>query len=185
MQQPKVAIRYAKALLQLAKEQNALDNVYADMTLIKSVCEENKELLLLLKSPIIKTDKKQVILNDIFTGKITPLSHAFIRIIVSKKREELLHSIADGLIMLYKIHNNIETATVITATELSEELREEVLLFIKKHGQKNVDLTEKVNNDIIGGVIIRMGDKQLDTSVRKAIKELKQSFNKNLYIQDF
>ena len=56
--------------------------------------------------------------------------------------------------------------------------------FIKKHGD-NVELTEKVDPTIIGGAIIRMGDKQLDASVSKAISELRQIFNKNLYLQDF
>jgi F-type H+-transporting ATPase subunit delta len=68
---------------------------------------------------------------------------------------------------------------------LDETLRAEVINFIKKHGNDNVELTEKVDENIIGGAIIRMGDKQLDASVSKTISELRQSFNSNLYLQDF
>jgi F-type H+-transporting ATPase subunit delta len=68
---------------------------------------------------------------------------------------------------------------------LDETLRAEVINFIKKHGNDNVELTERVDENIIGGAIIRMGDKQLDASVSKAISELKQSFNSNLYLQNF
>ena len=110
---------------------------------------------------------------------------AFINIITTKKRESLLALIASSFISLYKEHNKIETASVITATPLDEILRAEVINYIKKHGNDNVELTEKVDSTIIGGAIIRMGDKQLDASVSKAISELRQSFNSNLYLQDF
>ena len=110
---------------------------------------------------------------------------SFINIITAKKREGLLALIASSFITLYKAHKKIETATVITADPLDEALRVETINFIKKHGEDNVELTEKVDSTIIGGAVIRMGDKQLDASVSKAISELKQIFNKNLYLQDF
>ena len=185
MKHSRVTIRYAKALLQLAIEQNILERSYADMVLLDSVFKQNKDLSLLLKSPIVKTDQKLSIFNLIFESKIGEVSMAFINIISTKKRESLLALIASSFISLYKEHNKIETASVTTATSLDEALRAEVINFIKKHGNDNVELTEKVDENIIGGAIIRMGDKQLDASVSKAISELRQSFNSNLYLQDF
>ena len=185
MKQSRVTIRYAKALFELAIEQERLEQSYNDMVFIDAVCTESKELSLLLKSPIIKTDKKLKILEDIFGSKIGKASMSFINIITTKKRESLLTLIASSFITLYKTHNKIATAIVVTASPLDELLRTEVVSFIKKHGEDNVKLTEKVDSTIIGGAIIRMGDKQLDASVSKAISELRQIFNKNLYIQDF
>ena len=185
MRHSRVTIRYAKALLQLAIEQNILEQSYADMVLLDSVFKQNKDLSLLLKSPIVKTDQKLSIFKLIFESKIGEVSMAFINIITTKKRESLLALIASSFISLYKEHNKIETASVTTATPLDETLRAEVINFIKKHGNDNVELTEKVDENIIGGAIIRMGDKQLDASVSKAISELRQSFNSNLYLQDF
>lgn len=185
MKQSRVTIRYAKALLQLAIEQNTLEQSYNDMVLLDAICTDSKELSLLLKSPIVKTDHKLSILKEIFASKLGEVSMAFINIITTKKRESLLAFIASSFIALYKEHNKIETATVTTAAPLDEALRAEVINFIKKHGDDNVELTEKVDEKIIGGAIIRMGDKQLDASVSKAISELRQTFNKNLYIQDF
>ena len=185
MRHSRVTIRYAKALLQLAIEQNILEQSYADMVLLDSVFKQNKDLSLLLKSPIVKTDQKLRIFKLIFDTKIGEVSMAFINIITTKKRESLLALIASSFISLYKEHNKIETASVITATPLDEILRAEVINYIKKHGNDNVELTEKVDENIIGGAIIRMGDKQLDASVSKAISELRQSFNSNLYLQDF
>jgi len=185
MKHSRVTIRYAKALLQLAIEQNILEQSYKDMVLLDSVFKENKDFSLLLKSPIVKTDQKLSIFKQIFESKIGEVSMAFINIITTKKRESLLALIASSFISLYKEHNKIETASVITATPLDEVLRAEVINFIKKHGNDNVELTEKIDENIIGGAIIRMGDKQLDASVSKAISELRQSFNSNLYLQDF
>ena len=185
MSQSRITIRYAKALLQLAIKQDILEQSYNDMVLLDSVCAESKELSLLLKSPIVKTDKKLKILEEIFGSKINKVTMSFINIITSKKRESLLALIASSFIALYKTHNKTETATVISATPLDESLRAEVINFIKKYGDNDVELTEKVDPTIIGGSIIRMGDKQLDTSVSKAISELRQIFNKNLYLQDF
>ena len=185
MSQSRITIRYAKALFQLAAKQETLDQSYNDMVLLDSVCAESKELSLLLKSPIIKTYKKLKILEEIFGSKINKVTMSFINIITTKKRESLLGLIASSFIALYKAHNKIETATVISATPLEESLRVEVINFIKKHGDNDVELTEKVDPTIIGGAIISVGDKQLDASVSKAISELRQIFNKNLYLQDF
>ena len=185
MSQSRITIRYAKALFQLAIKEDILEQSYNDIVLLDSVCAESKELSLLLKSPIVKTDKKLKILEEIFGSKINKVTMSFINIITTKKRESLLALIASSFIALYKAHNKIETATVITAAPLDEALIAEVINFIKKHGDDNVELTEKVDSTIIGGTIIRMGDKQLDASVSKAISELRQIFNKNLYIQDF
>jgi F-type H+-transporting ATPase subunit delta len=185
MEQSRVTIRYAKALFQLVIEQDTLEQSYNDMVLLDGACAESKELSLLLKSPIVKTDKKLKILEEIFGSKMSKVTMSFINIITTKKRESLLALIASSFIALYKAHNKIETATVITAAPLDEALIAETINFIKKYGEDNVELTEKVDSAIIGGAIIRMGDKQLDASVSKAISELKQIFNKNLYIQDF
>ena len=120
-----------------------------------------------------------------FYYKISEVSVSFVNIITNKKRESLLEGIANSFITLYKAHKNIESATVTTAFPLDETLRKKVTDFIKTHGEKEVDLTEEVDEKIIGGAIIRMGDKQIDASVKKAITELKQTFSKNLYLKDF
>jgi F-type H+-transporting ATPase subunit delta len=96
-----------------------------------------------------------------------------------------LAEIAKRFISLYKEYNNIETATVTTAIPLTETLKNEVLAYIKADSNNKVELTEVVDKNIIGGAIIRIGDKQLDTSVANEISELRQMFNKNLYLQDF
>ena len=110
---------------------------------------------------------------------------AFVQIIIFKKRESLLEEIAKSFIMLYKKHNRIETATITTAVSISEELKQRIITYIKTQTNSQVELTEIVDKNIIGGAIIRMEDKQIDASISTEIAELRQTFNKNLYVQDF
>lgn len=102
-----------------------------------------------------------------------------------KKRESLLKDIANDFLNLYNVEKNITPVVLTTAVKIDDVLRKEVLSFIKKQGKENIELVEKVDASIVGGAIIKMGDKQLDTSVSSKIKLLKQTFNKNLYIQDY
>ena len=85
MKNSRVTIRYAKALLGLALEEKEEKRVYNDMLLIKRTCVENKDFVLLLKSPIIKTDQKLKILEKIFSDNISRLSKLFVNIIAAKK----------------------------------------------------------------------------------------------------
>ena len=185
MKDLKVSNRYAKALLELAVETNNLEDCNSDMNTILTVCQESKEFYLLLKSPIIKTDKKIIIIEEVFSNKLSELTNGFIKIITSKKREAILDSVAKSFISLYKEKKNIISAKLVTATEIDNETREEVLDFIKKKGHKNVDLQEKIDKSIIGGAIINIGNKQIDASVSNKINEMKQNFSVNLYEQNY
>ena len=185
MKDLKVSNRYAKALLELAVETNNLEDCCSDMNTILTVCQDSKEFYLLLKSPIIKTDKKIVIMEEVFSNKLSELTTGFIKIITSKKREAILDSVAKSFISLYKEKKNIVSAKLVTATEIDDETRQGVLGFIKEKGYKNVDLQEKIDESIIGGSIINIGNKQIDASVSNKINEMKQKFSVNLYEQNF
>lgn len=184
MRNARVTQRYAKSLLELAKGQNTLELCKIDMASVVSLCQNSKELVLLLKSPVVNTDKKLAIIAEVFVGCST-LALSFINLITKKKREALLFDISQSFLDLYKIDQGIESATLTTAVALDEDTRQQVLDFIKKQGVSKVDLTEQVDESLVGGAILRLGDKQLDVSVARQIKDLKQSFNKNLYIKDF
>ena len=185
MKQSKIAARYAKSLLGLVLEKNLLEETVNDMELVKSLCLTNKDFRMLLKSPVVKTDKKLNVFNQVFSNSLNELSMGFIKIITIKKREMHLEEISESFIHQYKLHKKIETASVTTAIQIDDKTRKEILSYISKYGNKNIELTEIVDENIIGGTIIKMGDKQLDTSISRTIKELKQTFNKNLYIKDF
>ena len=170
MKATRLSSRYAKSLLSLVVEQNKLEDTLSDMKHIVNVCSENKDLSLLLKSPIVKTDKKISILSEIFSKSVSDVTMSFIHIITSKKREMYLEGIAESFISLYKVHNNIETVTLTTAVPIDENTKSEILSYIKKNGKTDVELTEIIDQDILGGMIVKIGDKQLDASVIRDIK---------------
>lgn len=185
MKHTRITSRYAKSLLMISIEKNILDDVLNDMRMVNEVCLNNKDFRLLLNSPIIKTDKKQTIINKIFKNQLNELSMSFIGIITNKKRESYLQGISEQFIRQYKSHKNIEEATITTAIEIDDNIRSEILSFISKHSSKEIELKEVIDTSIVGGAIVTVGDKQLDSSISKTIKKLKQQFNKNLYIQDY
>ena len=92
---------------------------------------------------------------------------------------------AERFLLVYKQHKGIESALVTTAIPLDNDLRGAIQEFVEKHGGGQVELTEKVDEKLIGGAVIRIGDRQLDASVLRQINDLKQTFNNNLYIKDF
>ena len=177
----KVSIRYAKSLLGFAEEQNASEAVAADMNLVAKTCEKSKDLMLLLKSPIIQPSKKVSVLQAVFAGKLGTIAANFISIITKKNRESLIPEIAGSFITLYKAKQGIVDAEITTALPLTEEGRKKAMHFVSQMNEK-VELTEKIDKSIIGGFIIRVGDKQYDESVLSRISALKREFSKNPYI---
>lgn len=178
-----VAGRYAKSLLDLSFERGVLEEVRKDILLILDVLNNNKDLIVMLKSPVIKTDKKLTIVNGIFKGKISDLTLAFINIITSKKREKYTHGICQEFENIYRNQKNILKAVVISAIGLDSTLRKEVLELVKGSEKKEIELLEKVDKNLIGGFILRIGDKQVDQSILRQVKNLRKSFSENPYIK--
>jgi F-type H+-transporting ATPase subunit delta len=181
----RVASRYAKSLLSLAEEKGVLEEVHDDMQLFKNVAENNKEFTRILKNPIINHDKKLNILKGIFKGKVHPLTFSIFEIITRKNREAILPAIAKAFHQQYNVFKNIEEAKVVTTFPLTEELRKEFELIVWKYTGKKVDLKEEVNESLIGGYILKIGDRQIDESLNSKLKELRLQFSRNPYIKEF
>ena len=185
MRDIKVASRYAKSLLSIALEHKKLEEVHNDMQFIDGVCSENRELGILLRSPVVKTDKKQAILTEIFGKQISEVSNSFISIILRKRREGLLADIANAFIDIYKINKHITTATVTTAIALTAQQKAAVIKLLETKGQEGVDLKEIVNPEIIGGTILKVGDRQVDESIKRKLTNLEMEFDDNPYVKEF
>jgi F-type H+-transporting ATPase subunit delta len=184
MQGTKVATRYAKALMDLSLEKGQLEQVHNDMKLILASCKESRELVNMLKSPVIKSDKKEKVLFAVFSS-INSITKEFIKTIVRKRREMHFEIIADAFIAQYRQHKKILTAIITTAAGLDDELRKKVIEVVKAGSNSEVELIEKVEPKLIGGFIIRVGDKQDDTSIRTKIMKLNRVFQENPYIKEF
>ncbi len=181
-----VASRYVKSLLGLAVEKGALDQVHADMQLFTKVVEENRDFKLMLRSPVIKHDKKNDVLKSIFQGKVNALTLAIFDIITRKNREPILPAIASEFHHAYNAYKGIGEATVTTAVPMDKELRSEIEAIAKKVSDKTqLELQEKVDPEMIGGFVLKVGDQQIDASLKNKLNALKIKFSHNPYIKEF
>ena len=185
MKQSRATIRYAKSLIDISEENGVIDKSYDDMVLVNSLCSSNKDLINLLKTPIVKTDLKVKILKELFSNSISSLTLSFIVLITNKKRESILAEISSSFISLYKSKKNIKEVTVTTALPLDDSMRKELMSYVKAQNNSNIELIEKVDESLIGGAIITIGDKQLDTSISSKLHALRQKFSVNLYLQNY
>ena len=180
---PRLAARYAKSILDLSVEKGQLDAVHSDMLLLESACRGSRELVNLLRSPIIKSDKKGKILDAILAGKINPLSSAFIKLLLDKEREGYLPEIATAFIEQYKEYKGISTVKLTTAMPVDEDVKQLFLQKLKTERQLQlVELETAVKPEIIGGFILEIGDQRVDSSVAFDLNNIRKQFQNNDFI---
>jgi F-type H+-transporting ATPase subunit delta len=177
MSKHSIALRYNNSLLNLAIEQGVLEEVHSDMRLIDKVSKENPMFIMMLENPVISHQKKLSVLKAIFGSKVNKLTMALFEIISRKNREDILPEIAAVFHEQYNEHKGIAEATIITQYPIDSNERREFEDTVKKTtGAKRVELTEIVDPDIIGGFILKIGDRQIDNSLRSKLNELKINF---------
>ncbi len=172
MSEFRVASRYAKSLLVLCMEKNLVEEVNNDMVLIDSACDQNRELVLVFRSPIIKHDKKIKIVEAIFGDKVNKITRLFLNLIISKGRAEVLHLITREFHKQYLEFKGIQKANVITTFKLDDMLRNEFEKIVKTLTNKDPDLSEEVSTDIIGGYILNIDDRRIDSSLKSMLKKI-------------
>ena len=183
MKETRVTSRYAKSLLLLAVERGEMETVFADMKVVATTCEGSRDLTVLLKSPLVKTDKKMTILKMIFEGQLSELSNNFINILTRKKRESLLEGVAESFMDQYRTYSNITSVAVTSAAELSEAQKQKVIALLPKGViTEKIEITETIDPSLIGGFIVRVGDVQIDHSVARKLNDLRGEFDDNLYV---
>ena len=171
-----VAIRYAKALIDLATEQKVLEQVQQDMELFVHTIKANPQLNAVLANPIIYHDKKVKILAAIFGDKVSKVTIGFFNLMVDKSRAEIIYPAALEFVNQYDVVKNITTATVVSATELSAANRKTIIAEIEATTKGTVKLITKVDPALVGGFILTVGDRQVDTSISSSLAKLKKEF---------
>ena len=173
MKSTKAAIRYAKALLEMSIEQKVLDPVLHDMSRIMTMAQTSQDFVSFLNSPIIKADKKIKIINALIVD-LQPLSAGFISLIVKNGRSAMLPFIASGYCSLLEKHRGIVSGTITSAVALYNDSRKKIIDKLSKTFTGELRLVEKIDPALIGGFIITIGDKQIDSSVASKLKNLRQ-----------
>lgn len=182
MQDTKVAIRYAKSLLGLVAEKGNLEEAYSDMALIHEAVSGSRELRVMLGSPIINADKKLAVLNAIFGKDLSEVTRLFLQLLTKNGREDALGEIAVSFIAQYKELKGITIAKVVSASVLTEDLKQRILAIVSKEVGGTVELEVSVNPELIGGFVLSIGDKQLDTSIRSKVSALRQEFGSSNFV---
>ncbi len=171
----KAASRYAKSLLDLSTEQNALEEVFKDMVLFESIVDDNSELEAILKNPIIPLDKKSGILTNVFGTRVHQLTNIFLQLLVNKGRAGILFDTARQFVKQYRVLKGIVLAEVSSAEVLTDANRAEIVSLVKRELKANeVILKETVNAGLIGGFVLKVEDKQFDASISSGLTKLKK-----------
>ncbi|MCL2246097.1 MAG: ATP synthase F1 subunit delta [Lentimicrobiaceae bacterium] len=185
MKNPKLTSRFAKALYDFAVETNNVEAINQDILLVKNVISENQELKVVLESPVIREDKKQKIFREVFTGNLNTITFKFFKLILKKRREPQLLMICRDFIELYYVNHNIKEASITSAQPLSEKMKDYLKNYIEKDSPYTFILHFIVNQDLIGGIIIKIEDLYFDASIQTKINKLKAEFSQNAYAVGF
>lgn len=175
----RAAIRYAKAALQHASETKTENVLFGDMQSVYATIEGSHELRNMLTSPVIKAEDKKQVLLKVFSGQ-TDVTKNLIRVLIENQRTALLGDVAKSYVQLYNEAQGVQVAKVTTAVPLSSELEAKILVKVKEMtGSDKVTVENIIDESIIGGFILRVGDLQYNASIANKLNRLKREFTLN------
>lgn len=175
MNQSIITARYAKAFFSLAKEKNMLDELKADIGALMEVCNESTDFTNFLESPVVKTSKKIKLFSEMFSGKVNELTLKFLILVSENKREAYIPGICRNFLSLSKKDMGVKSAVLTTAASLSGETNNKIKDILEKGLNSKIELKTNVNPEILGGMILRVDDKQFDASLATQLKKVKTS----------
>ncbi len=179
MKDTRAAIRYAKAILDIAVDDKSTDAVEKDMRAVVSTISDSKELKDMLASPVIRGEAKKKALSNIFKGSHA-ISQGLIKLLVDNRRVGMLNEVALKYIILNEQLKGEDVAFVTTAVPLTKDLEKKVLAQVTKITGNKVSIENKIDKNIIGGFVLRVGDLQFDASVANKLSNLKREFTSSL-----
>ena len=183
MQNPRLASRYAKSLLDLAVERNCLEDTLSDVQLLDRICRVSRDFEVMLRSPVITTTKKASVINAVVDGKMHPLTVAFINLLAQKGRESVLPEIALAFIDQYNQMKNIRTVNVTTAVPMDDTMKSTVLNKVASlMPGYSVNLVTAIDDRLIGGFVLEVEGKLFDASVRKKLNDIKSNIVDYSYV---
>lgn len=176
MSSTRAAIRYAKAILDLATSKNVANEVSNDMFLIATTINNNLELDTFIQNPIIKVEAKENALLEVFANT-NEVTKSLFHLLFENKRFEILGAIASEYNKLFDEMNGVQVAKVTTAIPMDADLEAKVKAKIATFSDKKVTIENTVDASIIGGFILRIGDKQYNASVANRLQVLKRELS--------
>jgi F-type H+-transporting ATPase subunit delta len=179
MSDSRAALRYAKAILDLAVEKKATDALENDMQNIVGTISGSDELREMLASPVVNGNAKKAALLAIFKGS-HKVTEGTISMLVSNKRVSMLNEVAIKYLILNEKLKGKDVAHVTTAVALTDDLEKKILVKVAEMTGKKVSIKNKIDESIIGGFVLRVGDLQYDASIANKLSNLKREFTNSL-----
>jgi len=174
MSEFRVASRYAQSIFDLAIEMKNLDRIYEDLLIVGHVMEENRKLVTLLKNPIVRYDYKLKVLNRIFEKHLNQLTIRFFNLICRKNRAQILHESCKVFVTLYQNYKGIVQANLSTAIKIPDQIRADFKENIAQATGKKVELEARIDESLLGGYILKIGDNQIDNSLKSRLTNLRR-----------
>lgn len=172
--EPRIVRRYASALFQAASKVGVVDRIESDLGLISYTMESSPKLKDTIESPIIPVSKKQLILKDIFADKVHEITIAYLNLLTSKRREEAIGQTEGEYVRMANAARGIVSAEVTTAVELGATEEAALITKLVATTGKTIELEKHVDPSIIGGIILRIGDRVVDGSIKGQLAALRE-----------
>lgn len=170
-----VATTYGDALFNLALEENKTDVLYSEVESLRTILKENPELKALMNHPKVTRDEKLKVVEDVFKGRLDDELTGFLVLLLKKDRYSELDAVLDYFIAKVKEYKGIGVAYVTSAVELKEEQKTEIKeKLLSTTDYRQMEMHYIVDKAIIGGVIIRLGDHVVDSSIRTRLEDIKR-----------
>ncbi len=164
---------YADALFELSIEENILDEIKQQTELLGEVMAQNADFVKLLNAPTVTKEEKTALADNIFSGKINKNLLNFIKVMIQRKDTAEMKASFTDFEKMYNKHNNIEKAVATTAVPMSDELKAKLVDKLQALTGKNIQLTNNVDPDCLGGVILQFNDMQFNDSISAKLDTLK------------
>jgi F-type H+-transporting ATPase subunit delta len=169
-----VGSRYAEALYEIARRDNSVDAVEKELQAVDAVIRENQDLRKILYHPRIVPEDKKSLLSELLSGKVSGVTMEFMKLLVDRRREQFLSDIVSYYINLANKARNVTEARVFSAVELTPEEKEELVKLLNRLTGKSVETGYTVDPALIGGVLVRIGDRVIDGSIRTRLSNLRE-----------
>lgn len=172
-----IAGRYAEALFQVGEETNSTTNLYEEVNAVVEALKSNKDFYGVLKSPLVTKGDKKDLVEKVFGSQISANLNNFLKIIIDKDRVSAIEAVEKSYKELLNEKNNIIEGTAITAVAMSQEEMKQLEAKLSSKYNKNVTLENKVDESILGGVLVRLGNEEVDGTVKTRLTKMKDQLS--------
>ena len=174
----KIPVRYSKALFLTSQEKNVLERVNDDMLMLYNTCLDIEEFNELLENPIVSSSTKRKIIESVFSGNVHKITLSFLSLILKNNREAFLEDITRVFLDLFRKKMGFVSVSLTTAVSIDDDLRKKIIKLVNTAYKADVEMTESVNENILGGFKLQIEDKLLDASVSTSLNNIKRELLK-------